>query len=82
MQITEYPHKMSFKTIEIEFSNGRKRTFPSSNFDFYVSTNELEHKSDNIIITLSDLSHSFTYEQDELNGEITCKEYLCKVKLK
>jgi len=71
--------KMTFDTVEIEFENGRRRTFPSSDFDFYAGTNELEHKSENIIIALSDLSKSFKYEEEELSGEITCNDYLTKV---
>ena len=73
---------MTFTTIEIELANGRKYTFPSSDFDFVATTNELEHKRENIIITLSALENSFVYELDDVTGEIVNKEYLQKVILK
>ena len=72
---------MTYKAIEIEYPNGRRRTYSPSDFDYYAATNELEHKSENIIITLSDLCKSFTYEEDEQSGEMTDKELLAKVEL-
>lgn len=70
---------MTFDTVEIEFENGRRRTFPSSDFDYYAGTNELEHKSENIIISLSSLEKSFVYEMDEVGGEMVNKEYITRV---
>ena len=60
--------------IKIHYPNGRVKTFPYSSFDLYISTNELEHREDKLIITLDDLSRSFIYETDELSGEIVNKE--------
>jgi hypothetical protein len=73
---------MTFTTIEIELANGRKYTFPSSDFDFFATTNELEHKREKIIVTLSALEKSFVYELDEDTGEIVNKKYLQKVTIK
>lgn len=73
---------MTFTTIEIELANGRKYAFPSSDFDFFATTNELEHKREKIIINLSALEKSFVYELDEVTGEILNKKYLKKVTIK
>lgn len=70
---------MQFTSVIITFPNGRIKHFASSDFDFFSSTNELEHKEENIIITLDDLSHSFVYETDELSGEMVCKKQIIVV---
>lgn len=72
---------MKHTSVIVTFLNGRIKQFPYSSFEYFASTNELEHKKDNIIITLDDLSRSFTYECDKLSGEIMNKENL-KVVLK
>lgn len=72
---------MTFTTIEIEYPNGRRRIFDSSDFDYYATTNELEHKNENITITLSSLSKSFIYETDNETGEILNKEYLTSINI-
>ena len=73
---------MQFSSIEIKFPNGRVKTFLCSDFDYFVANNELEHKKDNIIITLDDLSYSFVYETDELSGEIINKEKILVMDIK
>lgn len=60
----------------ITFPNGRVNTYPYSAFDYYVATNELEHKEESIIITLDYIAKSFVYETDEMSGEIINKEYI------
>ena len=65
---------MQYETIKITFPNGRIKLYSYSSFDFYASTNELEHKEENIIIMLNNLSLSFVYEIDVLSGEISNKE--------
>lgn len=67
---------MQFSKVIVTLPNGRIKRFSSSDFDFYASTNELEHKEENIIITLDNLSYSFIYECEELTGEMLCKEFL------
>lgn len=67
---------MNNKSILIEFPNGRIRHYPIEDFDYYSVSNELEHKEENIIICIDDLSRSFTYELNE-QGEIINKEKLC-----
>ncbi len=64
---------MKNKTIIIEFENGKSKTYSLSEFDFFAEPNELEHKEQCIIIKMSDLTKSFTYEIDE-NDEIIHKE--------
>lgn len=67
---------MHISSIEIQFPNGRIKRFNYSSFEFYSSTNELEHENENIIISLDNLMHSFSYEIDDCSGEIVNKEYL------
>lgn len=67
---------IEFTLIKITFPNGRNKTFHYSSFEYYSSTKELEHKEENIIIKINDLSHSFVYKTDELSGEIVQKEYI------
>lgn len=67
---------MNFTSIKITYPNGKCKSFTPSSFEYYSSTNELEHKQDNIIITLNDISKSFIYETDDLTGEITYKEFI------
>ncbi len=73
---------MTSALIELELSNGRKYTFPYSDFEFFTTRNELEHKEKNIIITLSALENSFVYEKDNNTEEIINKEYIPKVTIK
>lgn len=67
---------MHYKSIKITFPNGRVKTYLYSTFDYYAATNELEHKDENIIITLDCTTKSFVYETDELSGEMINKEYI------
>ncbi len=67
---------MQHNSINITFPNGRIKTYPNSSFDHYAATNELEHKVENIIISLDDIAKSFIYETDELSGEMISKEYI------
>lgn len=67
---------MQYNSIKITFPNGRVKTYPYSAFDYYAATNELEHKEENIIVSLANTSKSFVYETDELSGEIINKEYI------
>ncbi|MBQ0031144.1 MAG: hypothetical protein KBT32_12040 [Bacteroidales bacterium] len=66
---------MKFSFIKIQYPNGRVTILPYSSFDLYA-TNELEHKEENIIITLDDITHSFIYETDVISGEIVNKEQI------
>lgn len=68
---------MQYNFIKITFPNGRVKFYPYSSFDYYTVTNELEHKEENVIITLNDLSHSFVYETDILTDEITNRNFIC-----
>ena len=70
---------MQFTSVIITFPNGRRKHYAFTEFDFFRSANELEHKEENIIITLDNLSHSFVYETDELSGEMVCKEQVSVV---
>lgn len=67
---------MQYNSIMISFPNGIVKTYPYSAFDYYIATNELEHKEENIIISLGNFSKSFVYEIDKLTGEMTYKEYI------
>lgn len=67
---------MQYNSIKIIFPNGRVKTYPYSSFDYFATTNELEHNVENIIILLDDISKSFVYETDELSGEMINKEYI------
>ena len=67
---------MQYNSIKITFPNGRVNTLPYSSFDYYVTTNELEHKEKNIIISVGDTSKSFIYETDELSNEMVSKDYV------
>ena len=78
---TSYYYSVEYTTIDIEYPNGKRKKYSHSDFDFYASTNELEHKTENLIITLSDLKKSFTYDIDEYTGEITKKDYICSIEL-
>lgn len=70
---------MQFSKVIVTLPNSRIKRFTSSDFDLYASTNELEHKEENIIISLDDLSCSFVYETDELSGEMVHKEQVSVV---
>lgn len=70
---------MQYNSIKITFPNGRIKTYPYSDFDYYIATNELEHKEENIIISLDNTSKSFVYETDEVSGEMVNKEYVSVV---
>ena len=63
------------KTLHIEFQNGKSRDYMLSDFEFFSTTKELEHHTDNIIISLEDIKHSFVYELDD-NNEIFYKEQI------
>ena len=67
---------MQYNSIKIILPNGRAKTYPYSSFEHYIAINELEHKKENIIISLNDTSKSFIYETDELSGEMINKEYI------
>lgn len=67
---------MPYNSIKITFPTGRVKTYPYSAFDYYATTNELEHKEESIIITLDSITKSFVYETDELSGEMINKEYI------
>lgn len=69
---------MDYKTVIIELSNGQTRHIPMYEFDYYAHSNELEHKTEHIIICIDNLSRSFLYETDE-RGEIENKELITKV---
>lgn len=68
---------MQYNSINITFPNGRVKKYPYSTFDYYATTNELEHKEENIIISLTNTSKSFVYETDEFSNEMINKEYIC-----
>ena len=57
----------------IIFPNGRLCRYNIDDFVRFGSVNEHEHKSENIIINMTDHSKSFSYEVDEF-GEIVNKE--------
>lgn len=67
---------MQYNSIKITFPNGRVKVYPYSAFEYYAAINELEHKEENIIISLAKTSKSFVYETDELSGEMINKEYI------
>lgn len=67
---------MHYKSIKITYPNGIVKNYPYSAFDFYAATNELEHKEENIIISLANTSKSFVYETDNLSDEIVNKEFV------
>lgn len=67
---------MQYNSIKIIFPNGRIKSYAYSAFDYFVATNELEHKEESIIIKLDNISKSFIYEVDELSGEMINKEYI------
>lgn len=69
---------MNYKSIIIEFSNGRIQHYSLENFDYFSVPNELEHKEENIIICMDDLPQSFIYETNE-QGEIIHTEKICHV---
>lgn len=62
-------------TITIEFPNGKKRHLTLGEFNYYAETNELQHKSELIIIRLDDITKSFIFELDD-HDEILFKEYI------
>lgn len=64
--------------LRITFPNGKINTFDISDFEYFVPVNELEHKTENIIINLSQRAKSFVYEIDE-HGEITNKDFIPSV---
>ena len=68
---------MSLESVqfEIEFPSGRTKSFYLEEFDYYARTNELQHKSEPIIIDLSDLSKSFMSELGD-NDEMANKEFV------
>lgn len=61
--------------IKLTFPNGRVRNFSIEEFNYYAATNELQHKTENIIISLNKPTSSFLYELDDA-GEIAMKELL------
>ena len=63
---------MRYSIIEIIFPNGYRCRFHYDDFEFFPSVNELQHKTENIIINIDDLCKSFFYETDD-RGEIMCK---------
>lgn len=67
---------MQYNSIKITFPNGKVKIFPYNSFEYYAATNELEHKDENIIITLNDISYSFEYETDKRFNEITNKDFI------
>lgn len=67
---------MHYNSIKITFPNGRVKAYSISCFDYYAATNELEHKEENIIVSLSNPSKSFIYETDKLSNEMVNKEYI------
>ena len=74
----EKKETMDYKTVIIELSNGQTRHIPMYEFDYYAHSNELEHKTEHIIICIDNLSRSFLYATDE-RGEIENKELITKV---
>ena len=65
------------KHITLIFSNGRTRTFDVQEFEQFGD--ELEHKTENIIINTLHPEQSFTYELNEKN-EISNKEPITEFK--
>lgn len=61
--------------IKLTFPNGRVSNFSIEEFNYYAATNELQHKTENIIISLNKPTSSFLYELDDA-GEIAMKELL------
>lgn len=61
--------------LRITFPNGEIKTFDISDFEYFAPVNELEHKRENIIINLSHICKSFTYDTDE-RGEIINKDFI------
>lgn len=59
--------------ISILFPKGEIRSFHQNEFDMYA--NELEHRTENIILNISEPQKSFVYETD-FRGEIITKEYI------
>lgn len=70
---------MQYNSIKITLPNGRVIHYPYSSFDYYATTNELEHKEENIIISLGNVSKSFVYETEELSNEMVSKECISVV---
>lgn len=69
------PHELSqYNKVNILLPNNTKYCIELDQFEYYKSVNELEHQTENIIITLNDLNRSFIYETDAETGEITHKE--------
>lgn len=64
--------------LRIAFPNGEIKTFDISDFEYFAPVNELEHKTENIIINLSQSGKSFTYDTDE-RGEIINKDFIHSV---
>ena len=62
-----------FNEFIILFTNGRKSRYIIDDFEKFNSVDELEHKTENIIINIKDPRKSFFYEVDRL-GEIVNKE--------
>jgi hypothetical protein len=63
---------MEFSIIEITLPNGRKYNFHYEEFESFPAVNELQHKTENIIINTDNIHRSFFYETDD-NGEISYK---------
>ena len=59
--------------IYILFPQGNVRSFSKKEFDSYG--NELEHRTENIILNISEPQKSFVYETD-YRGELVDKEYI------
>ncbi len=58
--------------VSIIFPHGKIRSFSLKEFDKYGD--ELEHRTENIILNIHEPCKSFVYETD-FRGEITHKEY-------
>lgn len=76
IQIAKFCLKYMLKNItmiNIKFPSGKKRIFCINEFEKFGD--EWEHRTDNIILNISEPHKSFTYETNSW-GEITNKEYI------
>lgn len=67
--------ELYFSRVKLTFPNGRVRNFSIEEFDYYAATNELQHRAENIIISLNNPTSSFLYDLDDA-GEIAMKDFL------
>ena len=69
---------LNFQTVIVELLNGQTRHFPMNEFDYFAFSNELEHKEENIVVSIGNIAKSFIYETDE-RGEIVDCETISRI---